>query len=71
MFEEIKKMSNAVHECLKVMDGFDGSEFLSVICMMMEVVCEAEGLDVVKMAEDIASAIRDVNNEFGKYTKEN
>ena len=70
MFEQITKMHNAMHECLKVMNGFNGSEFMSVICMMMEVVCEAEGLDVVQMAEDIASAVRDVNNKFGKYTKE-
>ena len=70
MFESITKMHNAVYECLKAMDGFHGDEFMSVICMMMEVVCEAEGLDVVQMAEDIVSAVRDVNNELGKYTKE-
>lgn len=70
MFDQIEKLSNAVHECLKAMDGFDGSEFLSVICMMMEVVCEAYGRDVVEMAEDIASAVREINNKLGKYTKE-
>lgn len=67
---DIMKMRNAIHECLKAMDGFNGSEFMSVICTMMEVVCEANGLDVVEMAEDIVSAVRDVNNNFGKYTKE-
>lgn len=70
MFEQVMKMSNALHECLKVMDGFSGSEFMSIVCMMMEEVCEANGLDVVEMAEDIASAVRDVNNKLGKYTKE-
>ena len=51
MFEQITKMHNALHECLKAMDGFSGSEFMSIICMMMEEVCEANGLDVVEMAE--------------------
>ena len=70
MFEQITKMHNALHECMKAMDGFNGSEFMSIVCMMMEEVCEANGLDVVEMAEEIASAVREINDKFGKYTKE-
>lgn len=41
--------------------------FESMVCMLLEEYCKFNDLDVVVMAEEIATTVKNVNAEIGRY----
>lgn len=63
-FIDTSELLEDIHQKTNKLDDW---RFEALICMLIEEYCKANDMDVIEMGNEIATAIREINEAYGRY----